>query len=314
MIMIDDIYAARDRIRDGVRVTPVMRAGCESNPLPVTGTVTFKLELAQVTGSFKARGALNRLRGASEPIGTAGIVTASGGNHGLAVARTAAIAGHAATIFVPETVSPAKVAKMREWRADVRIVGVDWANSNVAALAWAADTGAQYFHPFADPLVVAGQGTLGLELLEQVSDIDMLILAVGGGGLVSGVGTAIKALAPHVRIIAVEPTGSPTLRDSIAAGYAVRLPQVTSRVATMACPQTDDRIVRIAAQVIDGLILIEDEAMQDAAEWLWFEYGIAADLAGAASVAALRSGHPALATGRHICALICGAGPEGVTR
>ena len=116
----------------------------------------------------------------------AGIVTASGGNHGLAVARTAYVAGVPATIFVPSNVSPAKVAKMKAWGAQVEIVGDVCDQSNDAALDHAAKTGAVYFHPFADPLVVAGQGTLGLEILDDLPDIDAILVAIGGGGLISG--------------------------------------------------------------------------------------------------------------------------------
>lgn len=311
MIVFADILAAEARIRPHIRRTPVMTVSGALVPLPVQADVTLKLELLQITGSFKARGAMNRLLGATEPVPASGIVTASGGNHGLAVARTAHAAGVPAIIYVPDGVSPAKVAKMRRWGADVRIVGTDWSLSNNAALAYAAATGAHYFHPFADPLVMAGQGTIGPELLDQVPGMDTVVIAVGGGGLVSGLGTALKALRPGVRIIAVEPEGSPTLKASLDAGYPVELPAITSRIPTMSCRQTDARIVELAQRNVAEVVLLPDAAMQAAAEWLWFECGIAADLAGAAGVAALRSGHPAFSDSGHICALVCGAGAEG---
>jgi threonine dehydratase len=311
MIDIGDIEAARTRIQPHVRRTPVMEAVLARTPLPVEAAVTFKLELHQVTGSFKARGAMNRLLGTPAEAVAAGIVTASGGNHGLAVARTAHVAGVPAVVFVPESVAPEKVAKMRVWGADVRIVGAEWSVSNAAALAFAAETGAIYFHPFADPLVVAGQGTLGLEILEDVPDLDTVVVAVGGGGLVSGVSTAIAARRPDVRVVAVEPVGSPTLKASLDAGEVVTLAEVTSRVATMSCRRTDERLFEIARRNVHDVVLVSDDAMLEAARWLWFEFGIAADLSGAASVAALRSGHPALDGRRHVCAIVCGAGPDG---
>ena len=311
MIALDDIRAAAARIRPHIRRTPVMAATGARGTLPVCAEVTFKLELFQITGSFKARGAMNRLLGADTPVTPAGIVTASGGNHGLAVARTAHVAGVPAVIYVPEGVSPAKVLKMQRWGAEVRVHGADWSLSNIAAQAHAAATGAQYFHPFADPLVMAGQGTIGPELLEQVPDIDTVVIAVGGGGLVSGLGTALKALRPDIRIIAVEPEGAPTLKASLDAGYAVRLPEITCRIPTLSCRQTDPQIVALAQRNVAEVILLPDAAMQAASEWLWFEFGIAADLAGAATAAALRSGHPAFDKSRHICALVCGAGAEG---
>jgi len=311
MIGIEDVEAARARIAPHVRLTPVYEATQARDPLPVAASVVFKLELLQVTGSFKARGAMNRLLGARPDEIRAGIVTASGGNHGLAVARTAFAAGVPAVVYVPETVSPAKVDKMRKWGADVRIVGAEWAVSNEAALDYARSSGAAYFHPFADPLVVAGQGTIGLELMEQVADFDTVVLAIGGGGLVSGLATAIKARRPDVTIIAVEPTGSPTMKASLDAGEVVTLANLTSRVATMTCRRTDERLFEIVRRNVTEIVLVSDEEMHLAAQWLWFEHGIAADLAGAASVAALRNGHPVFAASRRICALVCGAGPDG---
>lgn len=312
MITIADIEAARARIAPHVRRTPAMEAKAEREPLPVEAKVTFKLELLQVTGSFKARGAMNRLLGSPEGPPSQGIVTASGGNHGLAVARTAHVAGVPAVVFVPETVSPDKVRKMRAWGADVRIVGPEWSVSNEAAHEWARATGAPYFHPFADPLVVAGQGTLGLEILEQVADADTIVVAIGGGGLVAGLSTAVKALRPDIRIIGVEPVGSPTIKASLDAGSVQTLAEVTSKVATMSCRRTDERVFEVAKANIEDVVLVSDEAMLDAAQWLWREYSIAADLSGAASIAALRGQHPIFAQSRHICAIVCGSGPEGM--
>lgn len=311
MISAPDIEAAAARIAPYVRRTPVTEAVLARDALPVAAAVSLKLELHQVTGSFKARGAMNRYLGAPPSEVAAGIVTASGGNHGLAVARTAAVAEVPAVIFVPSTVSPAKVAKMKRWGAEVRVVGDEWSLTNAAALTHAQASGAAYFHPFADPLVVAGQGTLGLEILDQIEGFDTVVVAIGGGGLVSGLSTAIKAHRPEVRVIGVEPVGSPTLKASLDAGHVVALPEVTSRVATMSCRQTVDAVFDLVQRNVEDIVLVSDEAMQQASEWLWHEFAIAADLSGAASVAALRSGHEAFAESRHICAIVCGAGAEG---
>lgn len=311
MITIEDIEEARERISPHVRRTPILEASQARNPLPVAASVVLKLELLQATGSFKARGAMNRLLGTPAAEIKAGIVTASGGNHGLAVARTASVAGVPAVVYVPESVSPAKVEKMRKWNADVRIVDGDWNAANDAAMEYQRASGASYFHPFADPLVVAGQGTLGLEILDQAWDFDTIVVAIGGGGLVSGLSTAIKARRPNVRVVAVEPIGSPTMKASIDAGEVVTLPEITSKVATMSCRRTDERLFEIARRNIDEVVLVSDEAMLEASRWLWFEFGVAADLSGAASIAALQSGHPAFANSKRICAIICGAGPEG---
>lgn len=311
MIGIGDIEAARERIAPRIRRTPLVALDQLKQPVDTSARVSLKLELLQVTGSFKARGAMNRLLGAPDGEITKGITTASGGNHGLAVARTAHVAGVPATIFVPSGVSPAKVVKMKAWNADVRIVGNAWDESNEAAHAFARESGAIYFHPFADPLVVAGQGTLGLEILEDLPDMDVILVAIGGGGLISGLSTALRARRPGVRIIGIEPIGSPTLKASIDAGHVVTLPEITSRVPTMSCRRTDDRIFEVVRRNVDEIALVSDEAMADAARWLWFEMGVAADLSGAASLAALRQMAADLRGSRHVCALVCGAGPEG---
>ena len=241
-----------------------------------------------------------------------GIVTASGGNHGLAVARAARMAGVPATVYVPTNITPAKVAKLRALGAAVEITGSVWNESNRHALEFAGRTGAAYFHPFADPAVVAGQGTLALEILEQGEAPDAVLIAVGGGGLITGMATALKALSPKTLVIGIEPAGAPTLHASMQAGRVVELEKVSTRVATMACARTDDAVFKAARGLIDGIVLIEDEAMVEAARWLWSELGVAADLSGAAAIAALQAGAVSFKAGQSVCALVCGAGPEGI--
>ena len=183
MIDLADIENARNRIAPHVRRTPVVAFDRLHRPLDTGARLSLKLECLQVTGSFKARGAMNRLLGMNEPPGPAGIVTASGGNHGLAVARTAAAAGVPASIYVPTGVSLSKIEKMRAWGASVAFAGSVFDEAAEAAHAHCRRTGAVYFHPFADPLVVAGQGTLGLEIAEDVPDMDAILIAIGGGQL-----------------------------------------------------------------------------------------------------------------------------------
>jgi threonine dehydratase len=312
MISLSDVKAAHGRIAPFTRQTPIMTASALRRPLDVKAEIVLKLELFQVTGSFKARGAMNRYLADRDAIPPAGIVTASGGNHGLAVARTAHAAGARATIFVPSNVRPEKVEKMRGWNAEVRVVGDEWGIANDAALAFAAETGAAYFHPFADPLVVAGQGTLGLEILDQVPDLDAVIVAIGGGGLIAGLSTAVKSVKPGVRIVGIEPEGSPTLAACLQAGRKVRLDAVTSRVATMSCRETDERIFQIVRRNVEEILLVSDDEMLEASRWLWSEFAIAADLSGAASIAALRRWPERFKDMGKVCALVCGAGSDGI--
>jgi threonine dehydratase len=313
VIVLDDIRAAAGRIADNVRRTPMVAATNLKAPLADGAEIMLKLELLQVTGSFKARGAVNRLLTTDKHALKRGIVTASGGNHGIATARAGYMAGVPTTIYLPSNASPAKIEKLKSWGATTHIVGSAWHESNEAAQAFVRETGAVYFHPFADPAVVAGQGTVGLEILEQMPDVTTVLVAMGGGGLISGVSTAIKAMAPHVRVVGIEAAGSPVLLRSLEAGKNIALDKVTTSVATMACARTDDRIFEIVRRNVDEIVLVDDAEMLRAAKALWFEMGLAADLSGAAAIAALAERRVKLNKGERICAIVCGAGPEAIT-
>lgn len=311
MITLENIRTAAGRIAPHVRRTPTIAVEAVSEPV-TEARLMLKLECLQATGSFKARGATNKLLSLPAEAISRGIVTASGGNHGLAVARAARLAGVPATVFVTESATAEKRDKLKRWGAEVRVLGAIWNETNEAALAFAEETGAAYFHPFADPAVVAGQGTVGLELLDDVADVDTVLVAIGGGGLISGMAVALKALKPSIRIIGIEPTGSPTLKACLDAGQLTRLPSVTSRVATMSCGLTDQKVFETVRDHVDDIVLVSDDAMLEAARWLWFELGIAADLSGAASIAALRSGIVAFGSDETVAGLVCGAGPDGI--
>ncbi|WEX10889.1 threonine/serine dehydratase [Chelativorans sp. AA-79] len=307
MIDLNDVRAAAKRIEGYVRRTPLVPATQFRDPV-CKGMLHLKLECLQPSGSFKARGAASKLF-ASDPNAVArGLVAASGGNHGLAVARSANLKNVPAHIFLPENVQPEKVEKMRRWGAETVIAGADYDEANAGALAHAKKSGALYFHSFADPLIVAGQGTVGLEIFEDLPNVDTVVIAVGGGGFITGAAVALKALKPSIRIVGVEPTGSPTLHNSLRSGDVVTLDEVTTRVPTMACRRTDDALFALTRQVVDEVVLVEDQAMADAASQLWFEFGIAADLSGAATIAALATGAIQTKDNEVICAPVCGAG------
>lgn len=312
MMTIEDVRRAATRIAPYVRKTPLVSAQCmRDSPFP-GGNLLLKLECLQATGSFKARGATNKLLSLGEDEIRRGIVTASGGNHGLAVAYVGWLGKTATTVFVPENVSPEKAKKIETWGAKLVIQGRQWHEANRAALDLMAREGLTYFHPFADPVVIAGQGTVGLEILDQVPEVDDILVAIGGGGLISGIALTIKALRPSVRMIGIEPTGSPTLYESVKAGRVVELTEITTCVPTLACAKTEPINLEIVRRYVDEIVLVTDEDMREAARWLWFEMGIATDLSGAASIAALRSGRVRPAKGRTVCALVCGAGLDGM--
>jgi threonine dehydratase len=244
---------------------------------------------------------------------TRGIITASGGNHGLATAYAGRLATVKTVVFVPENVSPDKRMKLAQWGAEVVVHGRHWDEANREALRLAELEGLTYFHPFADPAVIAGQGTLGMEILEQAPDLDMLLVGIGGGGLISGIAVAAKAIKPSLRIVGIEPEGAPTLHACLAAGRIVTLPGITTRVPTFAALRTEPINFEIVRRHVEEIVLITDEAMGEAARWLWFEMGIAADMSGAAAIAALQSGAVRPPAGCRVCALVCGAGPDGLS-
>jgi threonine dehydratase len=312
LIDIEDIHTAAARIEGNIRRTPMIAATNLKTPLTGSIELMLKLELLQVTGSFKARGATNKLLSLDRAAMRGGIVAASGGNHGIATARAGFMAGVPTTIFLPSNAAPAKIEKLEAWGAATRIIGSAWHESNEAAQAFARETGAVYFHPFADAAVVAGQGTVGLEILHQMPDVTTVLVAIGGGGLISGVSTAMRALAPHVRIVGIEAAGSPALLRGLEVGHNVTLDEITTSVATMACARTDDRIFDIVRRNVDEIVLVDDAEMLHAAKNLWFEMGLAADLSGAAALAALAEGRVQVNSGERICAIVCGAGPDAI--
>jgi threonine dehydratase len=310
MITLDDIRAARSRIAGGVRVTPMFQATLARTPVAPQAELWLKLECLQVTGSFKARGAMSKLRALPPEALRRGLVTASGGNHGIAVAYAGMLAQVPTTIFVPTGVSPAKAKKIEGYGAKLVVGGASWFEANKDALAL-AETGPTYIHAFADPLVIAGQGTTALELLDQMPDLDLLIVAIGGGGLIAGMALAAKAIRPGLRIVGVQPTGAASMHDSLKRGELVELDRVTTRVPTLAARRTEAINFDIVRRNVDDIVLIEDDDMDVASRWLWREMNVAADPSGAATVAALMTGAIVPAAGAKVCALVCGAGAEG---
>jgi threonine dehydratase len=312
MIELDDVRAAAARIAGRVRRTPLIAAAPMQTRLGDGFELLMKLECLQVTGSFKARGALSKLMSLTAAEVARGLITASGGNHGAAVAYAGWVAGTPATVFVPENVSPLKAQKIEGWGARLEIEGKVWDESNRAALALARERELTYVHPFADPAVMAGQGTIALEILQDAPDVDTLLVAIGGGGLISGIAVAAKALKPGVRIIGVEPTGAPTLYESVRAGRVVELAEITTTVPTMAARRTEAVNLEIVQRHVEDIILVTDDEMRAAARLLWLEHGLAVDLSGAASLGLLTSGKFRPSPGERICALICGAGSDGI--
>jgi len=312
MIGLVDVEAAAARITGKVRRTPLIAAERLRRPVAGPGHLSLKLENLQVSGSFKARGVMSKLATLAGQSAARHLVTCSGGNHGLAVAYGAMATGATATIFLPEGVAADKIAKLRGWGARLEIVGPFWEETNRHAVAFAEASGAAYLHPFADPAVIAGQGTLALELLADAPDLDTLLVAIGGGGLIAGVSLAAKALKPSIRVIGVEPVGAATLHDSVKAGRVIELAGCQTAATTLAARTTAPLNFDIVRANVDEVVLVSDDEMRAAARWLWFEQGIAAELGSSAACGALVAGRYLPRPGEHVCAVVCGAGTDGL--
>jgi threonine dehydratase len=312
MAALSEILAARGRILPHVRRTPLIPAGPAPLPSDMAGRLTLKLESLQVTGSFKARGATNKVLSLPPERVTRGLVTASGGNHGLGVAHAGRIAGAPVTIYLPANVPRTKAERLEHLGARVAWEGDVWDDANRAALEAADRDGLTYIHPFADPAVIAGQGTLGLEILEDAPETDLVLVAIGGGGLIAGVASAVKAIRPAIRVVGVEPTGAPTLSESLRVGRVVELSEITTAANTLAPRRSDELNFGIVRQTVDEIVLVTDDEMREAARWLWLEMGVAAELSGAATLAALLTGKVSPGAARSACALVCGVGTDGM--
>jgi threonine dehydratase len=304
-----DVQAAAARIAAHVRRTPLLRPTPLHRPLP--GACWLKLEQLQVSGSFKARGAMNALLSLDAAALGRGLVTASGGNHGLALAWAARARGARATVVLPGSSSLAKEAALRGLGAEVQRAGRVWDDARDAALALAAKDGLTFVHPFSDPHVVAGAGTLGLEVVADLPDVDTVLVGVGGGGLLAGVAVAVRGLRPGARVIGVEPVGAPTLHGSLAAGAIVAVDEIRTVAGSLAPRRTEPLVFDLARRLVERVVLVTDDDLRAAARWLWQELAIGAELGGSAAVAALLTGAYAPAPDERVVAVVCGAGLDG---
>ncbi len=286
-----EIEAAAARLAPYVRHTPAMPLRPTYEPLP--GELWLKLESLQHTGSFKPRGAFNKLLGTDESRRRAGVVAVSGGNHGLGVAFAARQLGLHATIFLPVYASPVKQRRIAALGAEI-VLNETIAEAFARAEQRVAGDGAVMVHPYADPLVICGQGTVGLEFVRDAPPLDVLYVAVGGGGLLAGVSIAAKALYPGLRIVAVEPEGAATLTAARDAGRPVTLPKIGSVAAdSLGAPDVAPLTFAAAQRHVDEVLLVSDEAIVAARSRLWLELNVAAENGGATALAGYLSGRAA---------------------
>jgi threonine dehydratase len=278
-------------IRPYLRVTPV---------LALDPAVTLKLELLQHAGSFKTRGAFTHLLRRTVP--ATGVIAASGGNHGAAVAYAASRVGVRAEIFVPSVSSPAKVARIRGYGAELVIAGDRYADALAASEVRAAETGALTVHAYDDPETLLGQGTVALELLNQ-APIDTILVAVGGGGLIGGMAAYVSGRA---RVIGVEPVTAPTLTRALEAGHPVDAPAGGIAADSLAPARVGSLMFPIAVQYVERVVLVEDAAIERARQTMWEKARVLAEPGGAAAYAALDSGAYRPQSGERIAVIVSG--------
>jgi threonine dehydratase len=306
------VQSARERIAPYVRHTPLLplpalRGGSSAGSgQALPPQLRLKLENLQVSGSFKARGAFNNLLQLDARQRERGVITASGGNHGLAIAYAAWRLGLPATVYLPERASADREARIAAWGARVVRYGATWDDANAKAQEHSQAEGLAYIHPFDAERTVEGQATLGLELLDDVPGLDCALIAIGGGGLIAGVAAAIKQSRPGARIVGVEPIGAPSMRHSIAAGRLLPLPEVRTIADTLSPKSVSERTLALARRYVDEIVLVDDAQMVAAMRWLWAECNQLVEPAGAAVLAALFSGAATVEHHAHPVALICG--------
>jgi threonine dehydratase len=235
-----------------------------------------------------------------------GVITSSGGNHGLAVAYAATRLGIPAIVYLPETASPDRVARARQWSAEIIRYGDVWDVAHAKAMETAASKNLHYIHPFDAPATIAGQGTLGLELLEEAPDVDCIVIAIGGGGLIAGVAAAVKQVKPGVHIIGVEPEGAPTMKTALTEGKVVQLPFVKTIADTLAPRSVSERTLAMTQKYVDEIVLVSDAEMIEGMQWLWKNYNQLVEPSGAAVIAALNSGRCNIDKYQNPVAIICG--------
>jgi threonine dehydratase len=300
------IAAVHPLIAPHIRQTPIVRVDGADFGL-AAGPMTLKLELLQHSGSFKVRGAFTNLLTRKVP--AAGVVAASGGNHGVAIAYAAMKLKLPARIFLPTVSSPEKIQRIRSYGADLVIEGELYADALVASERWAAQSGALKVHAFDQPETMMGQGTIGLELDRQKAAIDSLLVSVGGGGLIGGISAWYEG---RVRVIGVEPELAPTLTRALQAGRPVDAEAGGLAADSLAPKRVGEHGFPIAQRHVERVILVTDEQIRAAQEQLWQVLRVVAEPGGAAAFAALLSGRYRPQAGERVGVLVCGGNTVAV--
>jgi len=304
VLSIDEVRSARERLRDGVVFTPCSPAPSFADEIP--GRLHLKFENRQRTGSFKDRGALNRLLHLSEEERERGVITASAGNHAQAVAFHAGRMGVPATVVMPETTPLIKVSNTRRHGARVILHGQRFSEAIEESKRLQAEQELVMIHAFDDELIIAGQGTIGLELLEQVPNLDLVVVPIGGGGVISGIALALKSIRPEIRVVGVEVEAAPSARLSRDAGRIVEVETSHTLADGIAVKRLGDITFPMVERYVDDIVLVGEEEVARAILLLLEREKSVVEGAGAVPVAALLSGRIPVAPGEDAVAVLCG--------
>ncbi len=283
-----DFEAAYANVAPFVYRTPILasRSLCEASGLDVR----LKAELFQRGGSYKVRGPLNKIARLSEQERARGVICSSAGNHSQGVALAARQYGVRAVVVMAENATPAKVAATEGYGAKVVLHGSIWDEANEKALELMESEGLTYIHPFDDPQLIAGQGTVGLEIMEEVPDAELVIVPIGGGGLISGVSMAVKALSPGVRVVGVESSGAPAMKRSVEAGRRITLDEVECVIDGLRVKRVGENTRSVVSRFVDEIVTLPDDRIFDAVLWLMTRTKLVTEGAAASPVAALLEG------------------------
>jgi threonine dehydratase len=303
VISLDDVYRARERIGDRLHRTPMLSSATLSKQ--VGADVRFKAELLQRTGAFKPRGVLNKLATLTEDEKKRGVISISAGNHAQALAYASAVEGIDALVVMWQTASPMKISAARGYGATIDTEAVDIPSAFERLEELIESTGRTLVHPYDDPYVMAGQGTVGLEMMEDAPEADVVLVQVGGGGLISGIATAVKGLRPDARVIAIEPERSPALHESLKAREPVTV-EAKSIADGLNGPYAGANCVQVCLELGVESVLVTEVALEEAFRFMYGRMKLACEVAGAATAAALLSGAFVPEPGQTVAAVVSG--------
>jgi threonine dehydratase len=284
----EDFERARENVAPHVHHTPILTSRLLNE---TTGfDVSLKAELFQRTGSYKVRGPLNKIAKLSEAERQRGVICSSAGNHSQGVALAARQYGIPAVVVMAENATQSKIDATKAYGAEVVLHGTIWDEANDKALSLLQERGLTYIHPFDDPDLIAGQGTLGLEIYEDVPEAEVVVIPIGGGGLISGNSMSLKNLNPDIRIVGVESSGAPAMKRSVEAGHVVTLDEVDCTIDGLKVKRVGDHTFSVVQRYVDEIVTLPDEAIYNAVIWLMSRVKIVAEGAAAATVGVLLEG------------------------